>query len=117
MDTDNLTIKEAREIARMFVNETNKTNCVEPTGPWVIGEKYLIRTVTMILTGQLLSVGKHELSLGNAAWIADTGRYADNIKSCQFNEVEPYPADRIVIVGRGSLIDAVTIDKLPSTQK
>ena len=117
MDIENLTIKEAREIARMFGGETSPLPPVSNCGPWLIGEKYLIRTVTMILTGQLVNVGEHELSLCSAAWIADTGRYADNIVSCGFNEVEPYPDGRIVIVGRGSIIDAVAIDKLPRKQK
>jgi hypothetical protein len=117
MDIENLTIKEAREIARMFDNASFPGQSVSNYGPWQIGEKYLIRTVTMIFTGQLVSVGEHELSLCSAAWVADTGRYADNIVSCEFNEVEPYPDGRIVIVGRGSIIDAVAIDKLPRKQK
>ena len=100
-------------------NETIKREHTmsEQTGPWQIGENYLIRTVTMTLTGQLSYVGEHELGLTDAAWIADTGRYANAVASGSFSEVEPYPDGKVVIVGRGAVIDAVTIDfDLPRTQ-
>ena len=85
---------------------------------WEIGKNYLIRTVTMIDTGRLVAVTDHELVLEDAAWIADTGRYADAIAGkIEFLEVEPYPAGRRVIVGRGAVIDAVEIDVLPRTQR
>jgi hypothetical protein len=82
-----------------------------------IGANYLIRTVTMIYTGKLESVGEKELVLSNCAWIADTGRFSENLISCSFNEVEMYPAKREVIIGRGALLDAVIIDKLPTETK
>lgn len=79
-------------------------------GPWQIGEQYLIRTVTMIQHGTLIDVTEHELVLVNAAWIADTGRWATFLAGkCKPNEVEPFPANEPVIVGRGSLIDAVRL--------
>ena len=83
---------------------------------WQIGKIYLIRTVTMIDTGRLVAVGPAELVLEDAAWIADTGRFADALKSVKFNEVEPFPDGR-VIVGRGSIIDAVEIGAVQRTQK
>ncbi len=77
-------------------------------GPWRLGEQYLIRTVTMIQHGTLVDVTEHELVLVNAAWIADTGRFASFLAGkCKPNEVEPFPANEPVIVGRGSIIDAV----------
>lgn len=89
----------------------------EPAHPWEIGENYLVRTVTQILTGQLVAVYPAELVLVDAAWIADTGRYADAIESASFSEVEPYPTGRRVIVSRGAVIDATTITALPREQK
>ena len=83
---------------------------------WQIGKTYLIRTVTMIDTGVLVSVTDKELVLKDAAWIADTGRFSDALKSAEFNEVEPFP-DGEVIIGRGSVIDAVIIQKAPRSQK
>jgi len=84
--------------------------------PYEIGANYLFRTVTMINTGKLVEVYEHELVIEDAAWIADTGRFADNLISCSFNEVEPFPTGR-VIINRESLIDAVKISKLPTVQK
>lgn len=79
------------------------------------GTNYLIRTVTMTVTGRLTHIDDHELVLEDAAWIADTGRFADALKSSEFYEVEPfkYPA----IVGRGAIVDATMIDTLPTEQK
>lgn len=83
---------------------------------WKIGYNYLIRTVTMIDTGRLVAISDHELVLEDAAWIADTGRFADALRSGSFSEVEPFPDGR-VIVGRAALIDACEIAALPRTQK
>ena len=108
MKLDELTIGEARQLASMFSTDT--------TGPWEIGKNYLIRTVTVIDTGRLVAVGPQELVLESAAWIADTGRFAGALTSCDFSEVEPFPEGR-VILGRGSVIDAVQITSLPTKQK
>jgi hypothetical protein len=70
----------------------------------------------MIDTGRLVAVTEHELVLENAAWIADTGRFFDSLQACTFAEVEPFPTGQ-VIVGRGSIVDAVQIATLPTSQK
>jgi hypothetical protein len=84
--------------------------------PWNIGANYLIRTVTMIDTGRLVDVTATELVIEDAAWIADTGRFSDALEKCTFGEVEPFPAGR-VIIGRGSIIDAVEIATIPRIKK
>lgn len=84
--------------------------------PFKIGKPYLIRTATMIDTGIVVAVHDHEIVLKDAAWIADTGRFSDALKSCEFNEVEPFPIGE-VIIGRGSIIDAVQISNAPMVQK
>lgn len=85
---------------------------------WKIGENYLIRTVTHIDIGRLTAVTDKELVLVDAAWIADTGRYEQCVKEGQLSEVEPFPDDEPVIVGRGALIDAVRwLHDLPREQK
>lgn len=111
MKLDELTIGEARELSRMFCGAPSNGG-----GPWKIGEKYLIRTVTNYLTGRLVSVGAQELVIEDAAWIADTGRFSDALKTGKLNEVEPIGSP--VIVGRGSIVDAEiwTFD-LPREQK
>lgn len=79
---------------------------------WTVGDTYLIRTVTMIDTGVLVSIDQHEIVLKDAAWIADTGRFNAALKTGKFAEVEPFP-DGLVAVGRGSIIDAVRIAESP----
>ena len=112
MNIDNLTIGEARQLAAMFSGTPTASNDAH----WKIGKIYLIRTVTHIDTGRLVAVTPHELVIEDAAWIADTGRYADALKEAEFGEVEPYP-DGIVIIGRGALIDATEISKTQRVQK
>jgi hypothetical protein len=89
---------------------------LSPLSPWIIGQNYLIRTVTMIDTGRVTAVFDHEIVLEDAAWIADTGRFTDALKKCEFSEVEMFPAGP-VIIGRSSIIDAVPIAVLPTKQK
>ena len=110
MELDKLTIGEAKQIAALMGTAGASVS------PWEIGKIYLIRTVTMIDTGRLVAVTNQELVLEDAAWIADTGRFADAVGKAEFGEVEPFPAGR-VIVGRGSVIDAVQITLAPRSQK
>jgi hypothetical protein len=114
MNINDLTIGEARELAALF--SSDKKAVADDVGAWEIGKGYLIRTVTMIDTGRVIAVGEHEIVLEDAAWIADTGRFSDALKSAKFNEVEPFPNGR-VIIGRGSIIDAVRFDPLPRDMK
>ena len=110
MDIENLTLKEIREIAKIAGTQPTADH------PWQIGKTYLIRTVTMIQTGRLVRVAAQELVLEDACWIADTGRFADALVSREFSEVEPFP-DGQVIVGRGSIVDAVVIGDVKRSQR
>ena len=112
MNIDNLTYGELKQIASMF-----NTSQLQSSAPYEVGKNYLIRTVTMILTGRVVSVGPQEIVLTDAAWIADTGRYAGAVANAEFSEVEPYPDNQEVIVGRASVIDATQIKSLPRKQK
>lgn len=69
-----------------------------------LGQTYLIRTVTMYYTGKLKSVSDTDFVLENAAWISDTGRFSDALKTGDLNEVEPYVDD--VILNRDVIVDA-----------
>ena len=85
--------------------------------PYIVGENYFIRTVTMFHTGKLVGVFDNELVLEKAAWIADTDRFTEALETCNFKEVELFPKDKQVIVNRQSVIDAVVIKELPKKQK
>lgn len=111
MKLDDLTLGQIKQLRSFFLSE----EYIEAS-PWVLGEVYLIRTVTMIDTGRLVAITKNELVLEDAAWIADTGRFSDALKSVDFDEIEPFPDGR-VIIGRGSIIDAVSISSVQRSQK
>ena len=96
---DDLTVREAREFARIFVGGLADAH------PWKVGEQYFIRTVTMHLIGRLVEVYPQELVLESTVWVADSGRFAEAMRTGKLEEVEPFPAGR-VIVGRGGIIDA-----------
>ena len=114
VNLDDLTIKQARELAAQFAASAETK--LSASSFWEIGQPYLIRTVTMIDTGILVSVGEHEVILRGAAWIADTGRFSAALDSCEFSEVEPFP-EGLVAIGRGAIIEAVRIKKSPRAVK
>lgn len=76
----------------------------ETVAPWVVGRAYFIRTVTMHVVGRLVSVCERELALEDAAWVADSGRFSNALKTGALAEIEPFVDS--VIVGRGSIVDA-----------
>lgn len=71
----------------------------------LVGKHVFVRTVTNYYTGRLNEPepGSGFLSLGDAAWIADTGRFADALAKGTLNEIEPYPEG--VLVAIGSIVD------------
>jgi hypothetical protein len=101
MNLNELTIGEAKQLAQLLVGG----NSAMVTHPYTIGQAYLIRTVTHYYVGRLVYVHEHELVLEDCAWVADTGRFSSCLADGDFDELEPYPAGRVVI-GRGALIDA-----------
>jgi hypothetical protein len=113
MDIDDMKVGELKQLVTLFGGGAGKTR---DDSAWEIGKVYLIRTVTMIDTGRLVAVTEHELVLEDAAWIADTGRFAQAVEKADFGEVEPFPSGK-VIIGRGSVIDAVQIALAPRSQK
>lgn len=91
-----------------------------PIGVWNVGKNYFIRTVTMYLLGKLVRVENDELVLEQCSWISDCGRFHMFAMGSPDNnlEVEPFPKDKQVIVGRHSIIDAFEWEhKLLSGQK
>lgn len=86
--------------------------------PLVIGESYLIRTITMIYTGKLTKVFDKELVVVDASWIPETERWADTVAKGTFKEVEPYPDGEEVILNREAILDITKVYwKLPRGQK
>lgn len=109
MEIDNLTVKEIKHIQSLLKGSGE-------SHPYQIGKNYFIRTVTLFYTGKLVKVTSKEIVLEDAAWIADTGRFMDAIKTGKLNEIEPFQDD--VIIGRGSIVDAtIWRHELPRSQQ
>lgn len=104
---DDLTLGELKQLQNLRAYSSS---------PYEIGKNYLIRTVTMIDTGRVVEVTEHEIVLEDAAWIGDTGRFAQALVEGSYLEVEMFPKGR-VIVGRAAVIDAVQIATLPTKTK
>lgn len=112
MKIDDLTIREAREIASMFGTTAAKSHSLP------VGEAVLIRTVTLHYTGRIKSVTESDLVLSEAAWIADTGRFSTALKDGfpSNAEVEPFTDD--VVVSRAVIVDVTRWrHDLPKAQK
>jgi len=99
MNLDDLTLGQIKSLKSLLGTES------EDSHPYKIGTAYLIRCVTMYYTGRLISVSKQELVLEDSAWVADTGRYHEALKTGELSEVEPIIGN--LIIGRGSIVDAV----------
>lgn len=69
----------------------------------LIGNPVIIRTVTLHYTGRLTARSGGYLTLADAAWIADTGRWAEALRSGVLSEVEPYPGT--CYVAEGAIVD------------
>jgi len=72
---------------------------------WQLGKFYFIRTVTLYYVGRLIAIDEQDFTLDQCAWVADTGRFSEALRTGKLAEVEPYP-DGPVKVGRGGYIDA-----------
>ena len=116
MDIDNLTIGEARKLAAMFAQPALPQVAEPDPAPYKIGQAYLFRTVTYSVSGVVARVTSQEIVVTDAAWIADTGRFAVALRTANFAEVEA-AQDGEVILGRGAITDAWPIAAAPRTTK
>jgi len=109
MDIDSLTVKEIKHIQSLLKSGSGESS------PYQVGQAYLIRTVTLYYTGRIVRVTPKELVLEDAAWIADTGRFSDALKTGTLNEVEPMGE---ILIGRGAVVDAARwLHPLPKEKK
>jgi hypothetical protein len=67
------------------------------------GAAVFVRTVTHNYTGRVVSVDDRWITLADAAWIADSGRWAEALARGTLSEVEPFPGE--VLVGVGAVVD------------
>jgi hypothetical protein len=72
--------------------------------PFGVGDAVLIRTVTMILAGRVVSIGTAPVPhvvLEEAGWIADTERFHLTLTTGAVREFEPAPSWVVVWLGAG----------------
>jgi hypothetical protein len=100
MDIGELTINQAREIAALMAGEQTPPRW----GPQV-GSKVFIRTVTFFYVGEVEAVSAFGIHLIRAAWIPQTGRFHEAMRTGDLDEVEPYPDAMKVMVAMGAIVD------------
>jgi hypothetical protein len=109
---DEITIGELKQLQSLLGIKAEQSS-----HPYEIGKNYFIRTITHHYTGKLVQVHAGELVLESAAWIADDGRFTQALEKEEFAEVELFPKDRLVVIGRGSILDATPVKNIPVSQK
>lgn len=107
IDVSDLTLRQIREIQNLLPPVAPPVPAYEPQGlpasPYHVGDAVFIRTVTYHYTGRISAIYPGEISLAEAAWIADSGRFSVALATGTLSEVEPYPAG--VVISRGSIVD------------
>lgn len=82
-----------------------------------VGKPVFIRTVTFHYVGILVRENASWLVLEDAAWVADSGRWADALKTGKLNEVEPFP-DGEIEISRDTVVDvSAWLHSIPRDQK
>lgn len=79
------------------------------------GQGVFMRCVTYHYTGIVVEADNGFVRLKKAAWIAESGRFADAVKNEEFNEVEPYTND--ICVNVQSIVDVTILSTVPTAQK
>lgn len=83
--------------------------------PFVKGKSYFIRTVTYHLVGRVEKIVGNFIVLGDASWVADSGRFTQAIKDGTLIEVEPVGD---AFVNADSICDTFPwVHPLPKEQK
>lgn len=72
--------------------------------PFEIGKSYFFRTATYHVLGRLKEINGKFLTLEDASWIADSGRFMEFIDDGKANEVEPVKT--LMYVNSDSICDS-----------
>jgi hypothetical protein len=99
IDIDSLTIGEAKRLRAALGGDT------EPRVPlpFKVGDAILVRSVTMIDLGRVVSIGRDFIVLEDGGWVADTGRFSTMLATGALGEFEKAPS--WMLVGRGAICD------------
>jgi len=97
MNIDEMTIGEFKNLQSAFGSRKQKYF------PYKVGDKVFIRSVTLYYIGKIEKIEGDWVTLSNASWIADTGRFFDFLKDGECNEYESFQNN--VSIHIGSMID------------
>lgn len=112
-----ITLADLRDLLAPQTETASSTEpaAVDPLDPSP-GDKLIIRTVTMTLTGKVVACSPTWIMLDSAAWIADSGRWAGAIATGSLSEIEPMGDG--VRVARDAIVDVTPWrHPLPTVQK
>lgn len=115
LDINKLTIGEAKQIAATFCG--TPLSSTPANHSFEIGKAYFFQTVTLYFTGRIDAITDTDIVISEAAWIADTGRFADFIKDCEKGAPEVEPMNRPYILSRSGIIGAIDAKTLPRSQR
>lgn len=87
------------------------------TPGFAVGSAVFLQTVTFAYTGRVVALTDGLLWITDAAWIPETGRFAQAMASGAFEEVEPYPEGQVVAISLGVIVTIMPwAHKLPRKQ-
>ena len=96
------------KLQEMFLKmafEETKSNSSETLTEYEIGKPYTLMTVLGWYKGILVSETDKTLTLTNASWVAESGRFSEYVKDdSNVKEEEPFEEHTKLIVERSSLI-------------
>lgn len=71
--------------------------------PLTVDNAVLIRTITLYHVGRIVKIADGFVTLADAAWVADTGRFSEALTTGVVSEAEPFPEP--VSVAIGAIVD------------
>lgn len=95
MNLDSMTIAELKQLISLV---GGISPALKPC-PFKVGEKYLIRTVTVYVVGRVREIVGDFIVLDDASWVGDTGRFSEALATGKLNEIERVPDGQIVSLG------------------
>jgi hypothetical protein len=74
-------------MSKVPVKSSEQVNVVKPH-PFEVGKAYYLRAVTYHMVGKVVAVNGSWLTLSDASWVADTGRFGEFITDGTVSESE-----------------------------
>lgn len=73
-----------------------------------------IQTLTHYYTGTLVEETPDEYRINNASWVSDTGMFSHAVKTESYDEIEVFPAAKVVRIQKRNVIASWDVDSVPT---